>query len=46
MRSLDYDVLVLRLACPPWFLKIFTTEYTQGTGEYTQGTGEISLPKT
>jgi hypothetical protein len=31
MRSLDYDVLVLCLACPPWFLKIFTTEYTEGT---------------
>jgi hypothetical protein len=33
MRSLDYDVLLLRLARPPWFPKISTTEYTQGTGE-------------
>src|ERR1700730_8936531 len=31
MRSRDYDVLVLRLACP--FPKIFTMEYPQGTGE-------------
>src|ERR1700675_1328924 len=33
MRSLDDDVLVLCLACPTGFLKIFTTEYTEGTGE-------------
>jgi len=33
MRSLDYDVLVLCLVCPSWFLKTFTTEHTQGTGE-------------